>query len=284
MDHRAATTIATLLLLGGAVAPAAAAQEDPVRLVGRVLFGTDSVAVEDATVTAPGSAPVRTNPLGHFVLDLAPGDRILTVELPPALGNRPFRERFRIPDAGIQLTWWVAPEVRTRLDAKGVLHRVGEDQEQPIAVPGVTVTATARRPERDRTAVRSDFLDRRAIEALGPGVQDVGDLTARMLGVHVVPSATGTLCIQARRGRRQHRVVSGDLGAERRLTGFQPDGCSDMVTVVVDGVMLSDAEHYVSSIRPSEIESIEFVGGIEATQRFGRRGRFGALVIQTRIR
>ena len=132
--------------------------------------------------------------------------------------------------------------------------------------------------------MRSDFLDRHAIEALGPGIQNVGDLTRRMLGVQVVPSATGTLCIQAKRGRRQHRVVSGNMESERQLTGFQPDGCSDMVTVVVDGVMLSDAEHYVSSIRPSEIESIEFIGGIEATQRFGRRGRFGALLIHTRIR
>lgn len=283
MGHRLGTTIATLFLLGGSAAShATVAQEDHVRLVGRVLFGTDSLAVQEATVTVPGSAPARTNPLGHFILDLAPGTRTLTVELPPELGDRPFRERFQIPDEGTQFTWWVAPEVETRRDEAGVLHRVGEDQEEPIAVEGVTVTATARRPERDRTAVRSDFLDRRAIEALGPGIQNVGDLTRRMLGVQVVPSAGGTLCIQAKRGRRHHRIVSGDLESE--LTGFQPDGCADMVTVVVDGVMLSDAEHYVSSIRPSEVESIEFVGGIEATHRFGRRGRYGALVIRTRIR
>lgn len=272
----ATTALAAIPATGSA--QSAAERSDEVRIEGRLLFGVDSLPVARAHVRVEGADPVRTDGEGRFTLAAESGERRLTAVVVDRSRERVYTALFRIPDrVRVGFTWWVGAEVDPRA-------ATGRSEEDPIAVDGVVATVEADEvSERDHEAERSDHLDRAYIESLGP-VRDVGDLVRRMVGVRVLPSVGGTVCIVPGRGRMQQRQVGTLLGLDQKVRGTSDRACPEMVTVVLDGLVLRDATHFVASIPPGDIESIRYLGGIAATQRYGHVARWGALVIETRTR
>lgn len=275
VTRQAATLLFLALASGLAWTPTGArGQERDVRIVGRLVAGADSIPAAGAHVVAGEGTPVRTDRSGRFVLRAVPGERRLTAVVIDGSTERIYTALFRVPDRDvIRFSWWVGPEVESG-------PRTPDPE--PIPIEGLVVTVERRILERDHAAERGDYLDRAAIEALGPGIRGVGDLVRRLAGVRVVPAEGSTVCVVPSRGRMQLRAIAPGLSRDPALSGPRDRGCPEMVTVVLDGLVLREGAHAVASIPASDVESVRFVGGITATQRYGRHGRWGALVIRTR--
>src|SRR4051794_37997527 len=79
-----------------AIAAAAPAWADPLK--GSVLDGVTLAPVRGATVSAPGGTPVKTDRVGGFTIDVAPGTTSVTVA---AAGYDPSTEDVTVPGGGL---------------------------------------------------------------------------------------------------------------------------------------------------------------------------------------
>lgn len=144
---------------------------------------------------------------------------------------------------------------------------------EAIGIEGFEVTVRSElEAERRARGTRMDVMTRRDIEPLEGVALHAGDLARRIPNVTSGDSSAG-VCIEAR--RRQPSLGPGG-----------PATCAS-VLVVVDGVTIANTgsggrNDFLLSLPPSQIESIEFLGPIQAGARFGSRSGNGALLIYTR--
>jgi hypothetical protein len=137
------------------------------------------------------------------------------------------------------------------------------------ALDPIRVEVTSQRTARRRASGASfDLVSRADIEALETSARNVGDLIRMVRSINVVEGEHGELCIQS-----------------RRMTTFTDPGdgpCARMVPVYVDGLLIPSPETYIDILTPQDIDSIEFLSGIDATTRYGTNATWGVLLITTR--
>jgi hypothetical protein len=142
-----------------------------------------------------------------------------------------------------------------------------------IAIEGVTALARSAAEEaRRRSGSRQTLLVREDLAAIEGSTRNLGDIARRMPGLRVrhINEGGGTaipqICIESGRG-----TMRDNLG----------DECSEPVMVVLDGMPIFEPWR-LSSITPSEIESIQYMTSAEAGGRFGMGSARGVLIIYTR--
>lgn len=232
----------TALLLGLGLAPGAAAQRAPVAVTGHLYDLDDGTPVDGAVVRLSGAA---------------------VVSVTDSLGA------FRL--AGIQAGSYV---LQVRHIAYGTHeHQVDVPESadlalelrlsrQALELDPLDVEVT-RRPRTASTP--SNVVTREQIASVQDRARHIGDVVRAFIpGANVSEMRGGFLCIEFR-------------GA----SGSRTTGCN-FPLVVMDGLPVVDAYHFLRDLRVQDLERIEFVPASQGAARYGMGATYGALVIQTR--
>jgi hypothetical protein len=149
--------------------------------------------------------------------------------------------------------------------------RPGATELEPLVVTAMT---DERRTAR-AMGTRRDFFDREYIEQNRAGKRHVGNLLqGQVPGLKVfegtLPGETGEAPAQ--------RVC---IESSRRHMNFGRRPCW-MVAVYVDGIRISDPGAFLLTYPIEQFESVEMLGPIQATTRYGTNAALGVLEIYTR--
>lgn len=148
--------------------------------------------------------------------------------------------------------------------------------------PGATalepLVVTAMTDERRTTramGTRRDFFDREFIEQNRAGKRHVGNLLqGRVPGLKVFEAT-----LPGPRGEAPAQRVC--IESSRRHMNFERRPCW-MVAVYLDGIKIEDPGTFLLSYPLEDLESVEMLGPIQATTRYGTNAGLGVLEIYTR--
>ena len=222
--------------------PGAAAQRAPVAVVGHLYDLDDGLPIEGAVVTVAGTA-------ARAVTDTLGAFRLAGV--PPGahvlqvrhIAYGTHEHAMEVP-GGIDLT------LELRLSRQAL-------ELEPIDVE------VARRPRTQST--RSNVVTRRQIASVEDRARHIGDVVRTFIpGATVTETQGGFFCLEFR-------------GA----AGSRTTGCN-FPLVVLDGLPVGDAYHFLRDLRVQDLERIEFVPASQGAARYGMGATYGALVIDTR--
>ena len=121
----------------------------------------------------------------------------------------------------------------------------------------------ARRPRTQST--RSNVVTRQQIASVEGRARHIGDVVRTFIpGATVTEMRGGFLCLEFR-------------GA----SGSRTTGCN-FPLVILDGLPVTDAYHFLRDLQVQDLERIEFIPASQGAARYGIGGTYGALVIETR--
>lgn len=250
--------------------PAAVQSQNDGVLSGMVWDSTRSVPLARAIVYIEGTdVSAVTDSLGRFVVPHAPtGERTVRF-FHSSLGSLGLTAP---PGAVVRLDADVRTEIVLAVPSLLTLRAVQLARTHEVdvyALDPIKVEVSSDRTARRRASGASfDYVSRDQIGALETSARHVGDLIQMVRSVNVIEGEHGELCIQS-----------------RRMTTFTDPGdgpCARMVPVYVDGLLIPSPETYINILTPQDIESIEFLSGIDATTRYGTNATWGVLLITTR--
>jgi hypothetical protein len=196
-------------------------------------------------VTVTGMQPVLTGGRGIFVVHgVAPGERVLTLEH-LAYGTH---SQIVVVSAGQELALEVTMSPQAIELAPLVVETVSELEERRVSTGHGISEVTALQ------------IDRAATE----GLTLTELLASHVPGVQVSRSLTGATCVRYRSVRADNRP-----------------GCNTL-TVVLDGVPLSNPSFLDGTIRLADLERVEMLSPGQAGMRYGTLGGQSVLVIETK--
>lgn len=239
-------TVRMGLLAGLFVAlPLQAAAQATSAVGGRVSDSATGEPIPGVLVTLTGMGPVLTGSRGIFVVhDVAPGERVLTLEH-LAYGTH---SQVVVVSAGLELALEVTLSPQAIALAPLVVESVSELEERRVSSGhGINEVTTLQ-------------IERAATE----GLTLTQLLASHVPGVQVSRSLTGATCVRYRSVRADNRP-----------------GCNTL-TVVLDGVPMSNPSFLDGTIRLADVERVEMLSPGQAGMRYGTLGGQSVLVIETK--
>ncbi len=133
---------------------------------------------------------------------------------------------------------------------------------QALELEPLNVEVARRTPTQ---STRSNVITREQIASVQGRARHIGDVVRTFIpGATVTEMRGGFLCLEFR-------------GA----SGARTTGCN-FPLVVMDGLPITDAYHFLRDLRVEDLERIEYVPASQGAARYGIDATYGALVIETR--